>query len=790
MSGEVVHAETGLPIAGATVVLVSDGALGAERPGESAFLAATRSTTTDALGSYRFGGVVPGTYVLRVHWLGFKPIAVDVQLRGMDSRLSVGLTVVPIRLQPLDVAAEPAEPYARMASSAADQSRARKAAIQQRQRLQLSTDVRELTHADVTEGVTLGETDLFRALHRLPGVSTRDEFTAELWTRGGRWDETRVLFDGLPLFNPVSGLGAFSSINANVLGGALLYPGVKPASLAEGGAAVLDLRTRPASGNGELRGVGELSIASARLTLDQRVANGRGGWLVAARRSYLDVLMPLIVSSGPDRRFPFHLSELAGRFDWQLSADRSIEVSALRATDRLTGDLNDFIEGNRAHWGNSAARVTLAMPMGPLAVRHTLGTSLYTGRMSVKPGDPGQVDAPSGSSERPIHTGVRHMSLGTTISPATGPDARWSAGANVVVEQFKATGDIRAVYTGDALSPETTQWTSALPRLELWGERRFMPVSRLAMDLGGRLDLSARVQNGSVARLSPRVVARYSVDHATNISAGAGRTVQYAQAIAPSGIMSENLAYPIPLWSLAGRDRPMLRADIATLGMDRWLGAAWHASANAYVRHSTGLLQLDPAPGPVTEHAIMVTGTESSHGLELGIRRVEGRATMAAGYSFGVANGEAAGFRFPSLQDRRHEVDLTMMVRPTRGFRMGFAYTAATGIPFTRRAGGTIGVDGDQQYWIEPPTVEAPNAGRAPSMTSLDLLMDWTGKIGRFRVGTYVQLHNALDRNNPGPYNGFSPCNDLDPITHGCVPADTFDEGLPRLPVVGVRVAF
>lgn len=789
ISGEVVHAETGLPLTGATVVLVSQGALGPAAPGESAFLASTRSTTTDALGQYRFEALAAGPYTLRVHRLGFRPATIEVRLRGMDSRVSVGLTVIPIRLQPLHVAADTPEPYARLASTTAQQSQARKTAIELRQRTHLSTDVRELTHADVTEAVTLGETDLFRALQRLPGVATRDEFTAELWTRGGRWDHTRVLFDGLPLFNPVSGLGTFSSINPDIIGGAILYPGVRRAALAEGGAGLLDLRTRPAGGRGELRGVGELSIASARLTLDQRVAGGRGGWLLAARRSYLDALFSLFGPDGREGRFPYHLSELAGRFDWDLGGDRSIEVSALRAADRITGDLNDIVEGNRAHWGNSAARVTLSMPIGELTARHTIGGSTYGGRMAVNPQGE-ESDAAAESPERPMHATVRHFTLGTDLAPTAAANARWSAGANVVVEQSQVSGDVRAIYTGDALVDEKSRWTSSLPRVELWGERRFEPVRRLSLDLGGRLESSGRVRDAGPVRFSPRATARYAVDDATNMSAAVGRSFQYTQAIPPWSGVSENIAYPIPLWSLAGPERPVLRTDIATVGIDRWLAPRWLAAANAYLRHSSGVLLADPTPGLVTTHDISVTGKESARGFEASVRRVEGRATIAAGYSFGIANVTAAGYRFPSAQDRRHSFDLTAMVRPTRRFRMGLAYTAATGAPFTRRGGGSYGVDGDRLVWIEPPWTAAPNAERSPTSASLDVLMDWTGSIGRLRIGTYVQLHNALNRDNPGSYAGVQHCSEYDRAYNGCVPVDTFHDGLPRLPVLGFRVAF
>jgi hypothetical protein len=130
------------------------------------------------------------------------------------------------------------------------------------------------------------------------------------------------------------------------------------------------------------------------------------------------------------------------------------------------------------------------------------------------------------------------------------------------------------------------------------------------------------------------------------------------------------------------------------------------------------------------------------------------------------------------------------MVRATRQLRLGLAYTASSGAPFTRRRGGSYGVDGDREFWIEAPSVDAPNAGRHRAWSSLDLLVDWTGTIRRARVGMFVQLHNALGRDNPGPYAGAQYCSAWDEAENGCRPVDTFDAGLPRLPVVGFRVAF
>jgi len=198
--GAVLDAATGFPVTGATVVVQPD-AIGVF-PGPatgSAFATATRTASSDAMGGYRFHGLAPGAYRVYVSRYGYRPYSVVVELRGDDAAVSVALDADPIALDPLRARAHPRGPFERRHGFADDPELTRLMAADMRRRQFLTTDVRELTYTDVVEAVTLGEPDVFRALQRLPGVTTRSDYTAELWTRGAPWGHTRVYYDGVPL---------------------------------------------------------------------------------------------------------------------------------------------------------------------------------------------------------------------------------------------------------------------------------------------------------------------------------------------------------------------------------------------------------------------------------------------------------------------------------------------------------------------------------------------------------------------------------------------------------------
>jgi hypothetical protein len=800
--GEILDAESGQGLAGAVVRLVADSPVAASRE---------QATITGPGGAYRFEAVLPGRHVITVERIGYRGARLQVVVRRPgEARVSVGLELSPIALEPVAVRGSAAAPYDRGLSGVAGGI----PAVRLRQQRYLGTDVRSLTHRELEESVTLGEADLFRALHRLASVSTRDDWSAELWTRNAAWDQTRVTLDGLPLYSPLHGAGVFGGVNPDAMGAVYLHPGVRPARLGAGGAGFLELRTRPASAR-ELGGFGELSLASARLAVDRRT--GGGGWLLAARRTYLDWLTRGLegLFDIEDAAIPYHYTDVTARVDGTLPDGSAIEASGTWMLDEVTGDVPDVLHGSEASWGNRAARITLAREIAGLRTRHTLGVTAYRANLDTVPPDTGL--GLSAERVRPLDHNLTHIVFRGELGPrddgsgtrnersgtALNPTEAWDGGYEVVREIVSAVGAPPSPFLEVPVTAlDSLDVRQALTRLQAWYERRWSP-GPIDLLTGLRVEIGTGIADSGPVRLAPRAQLRWALSDRLTLGVGVGRSYQYAQSPVPVGLplgVSRSPIFPAgAFWVLAGDSVPALRSDVATVGGEVWLDARHLLSVTAYTRAADGVLVPDPRSGLSVDRPLYVVAEERARGIEATVRRLEGRLTGSLSYALAGATQETLGLRYAPAADRRHSVDLTARFAVTPALAAGAAFTYATGSPYTR----VVIVPSDAPDPTATAVRGSPNARRTSAYASLDLSLDWMKSFRTWGIGVFVQVRNALNRSNQASYSdSHLSCgeNDAMRITPGgvvCDPGgraptlrDEFVQAMPRTPLLGLRLRF
>ncbi len=132
----------------------------------------------------------------------------------------------------------------------------------------------------------LAETDIFRSLQLLPGISY-SENSSGLNIRGGTSDQNLVLFDGQTLYNLSHFYGVISSINPNVVKDLQVYKGGYDSRFGERVSGIIDITGK--SGNQSKPTVyGDLNLLDANITAEIPVTK-RFTMIAAVRRSYSDI---------------------------------------------------------------------------------------------------------------------------------------------------------------------------------------------------------------------------------------------------------------------------------------------------------------------------------------------------------------------------------------------------------------------------------------------------------------------------------------------------------------------
>lgn len=338
----------------------------AQTPGEP------RRTRVDLLGRYLIRGLAPGEYTITVLALGYTPARLELHLAPSSAAdISVGLQHQPFYLEHVDITGE----RARSSTFTGTGDDTRTLLELDRQRRFPSSDARILTFGDVTKSIAPVQPDLLRAIQALPGVSGRDDYSAELWTRGSPWSQTRVTFDGLPLYNPLHAAGAMSAISLDGLGEVVFHPGVQPSGPSQGVAGRVALTSRPGSPT-QRRGSTELSILSGGLSMEG-TAGGRTAYTFAARRSHIDLWSRALGVAGDDNTggVPYVFSDAILRIDHSLSDQWKLSTSGIVASDQLNGSIDDIVYADHARWGSLGARTSLTVHTERGSLEHTIGAS-------------------------------------------------------------------------------------------------------------------------------------------------------------------------------------------------------------------------------------------------------------------------------------------------------------------------------------------------------------------------------------------------------------------------------
>ena len=728
---------------------VLDSESGEGLPGANVILSGTlMGTATNFDGYFVITEVPSGSYELKISFMGFEPLSQIVNLRsGERFRQNFELIPQTVELQEVVVTEERME---------------RKVNIQASR---VKLNLRQM------KGVPqIGEADLFRALHALPGVLTETEFSTGLVIRGGNSDQNLILLDGITVYNP-SHLGGFFSN--------FILDAVKEADLLKGGfnaeyggrlSAVLNVRSREGNRK-KFEGKASVSLISAQTTLEGP-AGEKGAWLVSGRRTYFDK-----VFQGTELYFPYYFYDVQGHIFQDITKNDRISLSWYTGRDDLFWE--DFLLKGR--WENKTVSLNYRKLFSETLVSHWV---LAKSRFDILFG----LGGGSGINE------VDYIDDFTFRS-----DWTWFASQEA---QFRFGTEVKGLdfqYSASYLDSAIFMSQQSPVEAAIYAKMKWWPSAVFMLEPGLRVGYYDN--HPEKWYFDPRLGIKYLLTEDRYLNFSLGIYHQFMETI-------QDDFYPkiMDAWFAVDYSVTPASAVQVTAGYEEYFGAAWRVQVEAYYKTMNNMLTFVESRSTVDEIIsdesladLVDEGDGYAYGAELFLHKEIGRLNGWVAYAHSISRKQFGGKEYYTNWDRRHVFNILGNYRISRKWDANLKWTYQTGQPYTPILGYFIEVlPGDPEPFYRP-IPGGRNSSRYEPFHRMDV-----GIVRHFKLfGTpgefFIQVVNAYWQKNifryiyqwGNTYNGIDDDGDelIDEDDEG-TPKRVRINGLPILPTIGVSFAF
>ncbi|MBA3440208.1 MAG: TonB-dependent receptor, partial [Pyrinomonadaceae bacterium] len=724
LRGRVIDAQTGEPIAKVKIITGPQ-----------------HQTVTDAGGGWTLQGLAPGDVELYVTTVGYGLVRKTVLLKeGEDAELEVALSQEAATLT--EQVTVTARPFEETETNAPSEHALNK------------TEIQTLASVLVSDPV--------RAAQALPGVTANDDFRSEFAVRGAGYRQVGVLIDGVLTdsfvhsVQGVSDTGSLSVLNADTISQVSLLPGAFPVKYGERSAAILNLETR--EGN-RVKPSGRIavSLVNASAVADGPFARGRGSWLAAVRKSYLNYVLQRFYLDNDDP-YVFDLVDAQAKAAYDLTARHQIGLSFVYGESQLDRSRfrerfgpNAVVRGGARNW---LANVRWTYTPRPQLFVQTRIFGLQTNFTNTNRDDLTLYDA------RRTQLGVR-ADLNFQVHRAHRIEAGVyvrSLRAQSFEERLRQQPQPAILRDAAAFDRRAGQQNYYLQ--DTWS------VERLGLSLTG----GGRIEHGRLTgatTFAPRAALGLALNERLRIRAAWGRYHQSPDFTEVLGRLGN----------------PQLRVEHAThynASVEQTFGQRTRLLAEVYDREERDVLfsfsepRLDPAVGIIFPRSpFRNTLRGHARGIEVTLQRRSANnlaGWLAYSYTTTRYQDQSNSSSFVSDFDQRHAISAYASYRFTETLNVSGQWRYGSGLPLTgffREDAGRLFLGSER------------NLVRLPFYSRLDLRVNKAFLFKKWKLTLSGEVLNALKRVNYR-YPGFAT------ISPGGEVSNERQKLLPFLPSAGV----
>ena len=613
----------------------------------------------------------------------------------------------------------------------------------------------------------LGEVDVIKSIQLLPGVSTVGEGASGFNVRGGGVGQNLILLDEAPVYNSSHLFGFFSVFNPDAVQDVKLYKGAFPARYGGRIASLLDIRMKEGN-NKEFEVNGGIGTVFSRLAVEGPIVRDKASFILAARRSYIDVLA---------RPFVDLLSEGGGLnfYDVTLKTNYRVnENNRLFLSGYLGRDVFRFDARQGFNWGNATATARWNhLFSNRLFSNFTFVYSDYNYELSFGEDDLDSFNWDSSVSNfifKPDFSyfinSKNELTFGGeaiyyTFEPANAVGV--SDGTIIDISLDKKYGLQTALYVGNkqdlndifsleyglrystysALGPGTiANFNDTIP-----GLRRTV-VSTEAFDSG---EVEASYDNWE-----PRFSFKAQLTDDSSLKGSYSRMSQYVHLI--SNTTASN---PLDVWVPSSNNIQPQIGDQYSLGYFRNFGANqdYEASVEGYLRYTDNQIDyIDGADLLINEflEGDLLIGKGRAYGAEFFLKKNTGKLNGWISYTLGKTELQTEGINrgnwYPTRFDQRHNLKVSAFYDINERWSVSSNFTFLSGTPTTFPTSRYL----TQGILVPYNFNDSRNNVRIPNYHRLDLSVRLEGRTvkrngqpRRWNNYWVFSLYNVYARRNP-----------------------------------------
>ena len=588
-----------------------------------------------------------------------------------------------------------------------------------------------------------GEKDILKGIQLLPGVKSESEGSGGYQVRGGTAAQNLILLDGATVYNAGHLMGLFSSFNDDALMNGSLYKGMVPAQLGGGSSSVFDISTRSGDVNNYHFGA-SVGLLSAKVMAEGPIQKDKSSFLVAGRRSYLDLFLGL---SDEYKNNTLHFYDTNVRLNFHLSPKDMLALSFFHGRDNMA--IEDMM---MMEWSNTAATANWLHTFSDTRYVNTkLAYSIYQCDMGMD----------MLSSYYKMKGYIRHATLRHQQVWAPGQH-RFNYGLEGTFLQLQsAEWDIvelhererrnalmGAAWIGDEWRVGKQLELSAGVRLHLFSVLGGAPY--YLIDKDGNITETLNTASGHIVKtytnVEPRLSAKLKLSQLHSLKLGYSRTSQDIHAISNS-----SMSMPFDRYTMTSNIVAPEQADQIALG---WAGITkngeYDFSAEAYYKDIRNVYDYRDGKlfySEIEIERLILGGKGRAYGLELCAHKNKGLLTGWVSYTLSWSDNKIEGINggkwYTASNDRRHDLSVVGMYKLSNTWEVAATWHYNTGQALTAPS-GKYDMSGSTFYYYHE-----RNGYRAPACHRLDISATYTKKHGRATHIWSFGIYNAYNHYNP-----------------------------------------